>query len=297
MQRRREYAHRTYWRFKEEGETTYLQYWFWLYYNPKDVLGRGRHEGDWEMIQIRLEREKPVCAVYAQHSHATKLAWKDVEHHTDEDGVHPVVYVAAESHASYFEAGTHPAFGRADNAYGDGPERMPDLEEFGPWADWPGRWGNSTGILSWLPAFLWDPPAGKSPESPGLQKTKWLDPAKFEDDARDHKPKEKSRLWQLGKRSYPLKPEILEARVEGDRAVVRYRTRSRPGRRRSRHVLITVDTPAGEVIGRQAVRNAPEEGEVEVPLVESPDRATVLASSFNRRRQRSEVERQEVVGG
>jgi hypothetical protein len=295
MQRKPNYADRAYWRYKEDGDTAWLQYWFWLYYNPKDVLGRGRHEGDWEMIQIRLERERPVCAVYAQHAHATKLRWEDIERKRDEEGMHPVVYVAAESHASYFESGTHPAFGRSDNAYGDGPEVKPELEEFGPWADWPGRWGNSTGIFSWLPAFLWDPPAGKSPESPGLQRTKWLDPAKFEDEAKDHKPKHESLLWRLGKRSYPLKPEILEARLDGDRAVVRYRTRSRFLRRRSRHLLITVDTPDGDVIGRRAVRNASEEGEVEIPLMETPERASVLATTFNRRRQRSVVEREEVA--
>ena len=296
MQGRPNYADRTYWRFHQDGDTVYLQYWFWLYYNPKDVLGRGRHEGDWEMIQVRLENERPVCAVYAQHAHATKARWERVETHEDDEGEHPVVYVAAESHASYFEDGTHPAFGRADNAFGDGPHLKPDLEEFGPWADWPGRWGNSTGILSWLPAFLWDPPAGKSPESPGQQKTKWLDPKKFEEDAKDHKPKQQRRLWQLGKRSVPPKPEIAEARLEGDRAVVRYRTRSVPLRRRTKHLLITV-SDGGEVIGREAVKDVAEEGEVEIPLVRRPERATVRASAFNRRRQRSDVEPQVVTQG
>jgi hypothetical protein len=296
MQGRPKYADRTYWRFHEDGDTVYLQYWFWLYYNPKDVLGRGRHEGDWEMIQIRLENERPVCAVYAQHAHATRTSWDQVETHEDEEGVHPVVYVAAESHASYFEAGTHPAFGRADNAFGDGPRLKPELEEFGAWAEWPGRWGNSTGILSWLPAFLWDPPAGKSPESPSQQETKWLDPKKFEENARDHRPKQERRLWQLGKRSVPPKPEIVEARLEGDRAVVRYRTRNVPLRRRSRHLLVTV-SEGEDVIGRTTVDKVSEEGEVEVPLVRTPERATVRASAFNRRRQRSDVEPQAVTQG
>ena len=296
MQGRPKYADRAYWRFHQDGDTVYLQYWFWLYYNPKDVLGRGRHEGDWEMIQVKLEKERPVCAVYAQHAHATRAGWEQVETHEDDDGVHPVVYVAAESHASYFEEGTHPAFGRADNAYGDGPHVKPKLEEFGAWAEWPGRWGNSTGIFSWLPAFLWDPPAGKSPESPSAQKKKWLDPKTFEAEAREYKPKRERRLWRLGKRSVPPTPEVVEARLEGDRAFVRYRTRSVPLRRRTKHLLITVSDD-GEVIGREAVQNVSQEGEVEIPLVRTPERATVRASAFNRRRQRSDVEPHVVTQG
>jgi hypothetical protein len=294
MQGKPKYADRTYWRCKQVGDTTYLQYWFWLYYNPKDVAGRGRHEGDWEMIQIRLEGERPVCAVYAAHAHAMKTRWDDIEVHTEGDGVHPVVYVAAESHASYFEAGTHPAFGRADNAFGDGPKVIPALEEFGPWAEWPGRWGNSKGVLWWLPIARLRPPAGKSPESPGHQETKWLDPAKFEAQAKDYKPKKERALWKFGRRSYPLKPEIVEARLEGDRAIVKYRANNRPLRRRTQHLLITVDAD-GEVLGRVALRNADHEGEVTVPLVKTPERAEVLVSAFNRRRQRSEVESEKVV--
>jgi hypothetical protein len=292
MQGKPRYADRTYWRFHQNGDTTYLQYWFWLYYNPKDVAGRGRHEGDWEMIQIRLEKERPVCAVYAAHAHAMKLSWDQVEH----DGTHPVVYVAAESHASYFEEGTHPAFGRADNAYGDGPHITPELEEFGTWADWPGRWGNSKGVLWWLPITALRPPAGKSPEGPGHQETKWLDPAKFEENARDYKPKEKRALWKLGDKTYPIKPEIVEARLAGDRAFVRYRAPSKLLRRRTRHLLITVNAE-GEVLGRCALRNVDPEGEVQIPLVRAPDRAEVLLSGFNRRRQRSEVDRRAVTQG
>jgi hypothetical protein len=292
MQGKPRYADRTYWRFRQDGDTTYLQYWFWLYYNPKDVAGRGRHEGDWEMIQIRLENERPACAVYAQHAHATKLSWDRVER----DGTHPVVYVAAESHASYFEEGTHPAFGRADNAYGDGPHVMPELEEFGPWAEWPGRWGNSKGVLWWLPITALRPPAGKSPESPGHQETKWCYPAKFEEEARDHKPKKKRVLWRIGDKTYPLKPEIVEARLAGDRAFVRFRAPSQALRHRTRHVLITVNAD-GEVLGRCALRNADAEGEVQIPLVRAPERAEVLLSGFNRRRQRSEIDRESVAQG
>lgn len=36
-------ADRVYGRVREQSGSTYLQYWLWFYYNPKDVAGRGRH--------------------------------------------------------------------------------------------------------------------------------------------------------------------------------------------------------------------------------------------------------------
>jgi hypothetical protein len=49
----------------------WLQYWRWHESNRQDrgVLRTGRHAGDWEMVQVRVDRgEQPVEAVYAQHS-------------------------------------------------------------------------------------------------------------------------------------------------------------------------------------------------------------------------------------
>ena len=52
------------------------------------------------------------------------------------------------------------------NAYGDGPHITPELEEFGTWADWPGRWGNSRGVLWWLPITALRPPAARWTAAP-----------------------------------------------------------------------------------------------------------------------------------
>lgn len=46
---------RIYGRAVEDGGRVWLQYWFWLYYNPKHLFGFGKHEGDWEMVQIGLQ--------------------------------------------------------------------------------------------------------------------------------------------------------------------------------------------------------------------------------------------------
>jgi hypothetical protein len=290
------YSDRVYGKAVERGAMTYLQYWFWFYYNPKDVAGRGRHEGDWEMIQLKLEGEQPKCVVYAQHDHARKEDWERVRRHPAPDGTHPVVYVAAESHASYFEDGTHPAFGRADNAYGDGREVLPKLEHFQEWARWPGRWGNSKGIFAWVP-IVRVPPVGRSPKSPGHQNPKWADPLKFEMEAKDHTHREERFLWRRGAKTYPLQPEIVDARLSDTHVSVRYRMRSGFLRRRARHVLVSVNAPdeRGDVLGRLSLVNAPAEGSVEIDLLRVPDRAVVLASAFNRRRQRSEIARLELV--
>jgi hypothetical protein len=291
MQDDARYANRVYGRAVDRDGKTYLQYWFWFYYNPKDVLGRGRHEGDWEMIQLTLEGERPTCAVYAQHNHSHKEEWGSVRRHPP-GGQHPVVYVAAESHASYFQDGTHPSFGRADNAYGDGAEALPDVEEFGGWERWHGRWGNSRGL-----PIIRRLAVGKSPQGPGRQNPKWDDPPRFEQSARTNQDKEHGWLWRFGLKTYPLKPEILEAHLSGNRVTIRYRTHSTLFRRRARHLLVTVNAPDenGDVLGRETRARAPSEGQVEVTLVRAPDRAVALVSAFNRRRQRSDVARRALV--
>ena len=57
---------------------TWLQYWFFYYYNDKNFLGIGLHEGDWEMIQIRLGRDgNPSTATFAQHREGEALEWSE----------------------------------------------------------------------------------------------------------------------------------------------------------------------------------------------------------------------------
>ena len=65
-----------------------IQYWFFYFYND----WFNKHEGDWEMIQVMLDRTgQPEWAVYSQHQGGTRRRWRDV---AVEDGTHPVVYVA-----------------------------------------------------------------------------------------------------------------------------------------------------------------------------------------------------------
>src|SRR3954462_9821740 len=75
-----EYADRIYGHVaKDRKGATWLQYWFFYYYNDKQFLGLGLHEGDWEMIQLRLGANGvPEAVTYAQHDTAERCAWSGV---------------------------------------------------------------------------------------------------------------------------------------------------------------------------------------------------------------------------
>ena len=141
------YAGRLYGRVvRDDGGRDWLQYWFWLYYNPKNLFGFGKHEGDWEMIQIGLDADgRPRCSPTRSTTPARRARPREVEWVERDGGRHPVVYVSPLSHASYFEAGTHPYPIGIDHPYGDGPEAWLPVELFGDWVKWPGRWGNASG--------------------------------------------------------------------------------------------------------------------------------------------------------
>ena len=131
----------------EANGRLWLQYWLWYFYNDYQLsFALGTHEGDWEMVQFRMDDEAghPDVAVYAQHRYGEVRPWDKVE----KLGDRPVVYVARGSHASYFEAGFHQTEAWYDLA--DGKRRMkhrPALEiletDEPAWTRWPGRWGDT----------------------------------------------------------------------------------------------------------------------------------------------------------
>jgi hypothetical protein len=154
----------------------WLQYWFFYYYNDFQLAGpllsAGKHEGDWEMIQLRIGGDgKPDQAVYAQHKGAESKAWKDVKMAPGAPDT-PLVYVARGSHASYFSAGTHWTGTWFDHADGHGPQIVPALTALSdsgtPWAIWPGSWGDTRATDS--------PLDSASPVGPAHH-SRWGDPA------------------------------------------------------------------------------------------------------------------------
>jgi hypothetical protein len=149
-----------YHRVKGAAGLRWYQWWLWYLYNPKQYVGFGEHEGDWEFVQVAYTRDgEPVLVTCSQHQTGGARCHWDTE--TRDDRL--VVYVARDSHAAYFA----PTRTAEDVADGEG-EELGEIEwrEFGDWATWRGRWGNST-------------EQGKSPSSPGRQGDRWHRPHLF----------------------------------------------------------------------------------------------------------------------
>ena len=139
----------------------WIQYWLWFEANPQDrgILRSGRHAGDWEMVQYRLDGSE---AVYAQHSGAERCPSSELERR----GGRPVVYLANGSHAAYFHAGTRDRMWPDPNDEADGrgavqrPRAVPITAASPAWMRYRGRLGRRAGGLVPARAVL--------PARPGL---------------------------------------------------------------------------------------------------------------------------------
>jgi hypothetical protein len=147
----------------------WLQYWMFFAENAHDrgLLGTGRHEGDWEMVQYRVRRGRPVRAVYAQHATAESCGYANVRVSRGR----PVVFVARGSHAMYFVPGLRERMWPDPNDEADGrglrvrPRLVRVTEDRPPWMAYPGRWGASR--ASWVPGEI------DSPRGPAFQPERW----------------------------------------------------------------------------------------------------------------------------
>ena len=166
-----QYANRVYGHAAQDRTgRLWIAYWFFYFYNDFNLIGplikAGLHEGDWEMIQLRIDvqDEQPDLAVYAQHTHADQRPWNKVQRVGDQ----PVVYPARGSHASYFSADVHWTGAWFDFADGKRPGPALDLHIISDtagidgWAIWPGRWGGTT-----APDGGINPLDDSSPQGPG----------------------------------------------------------------------------------------------------------------------------------
>jgi hypothetical protein len=154
-----------------------LQYWMFYYYNPSNLGGFGKHEGDWEWVQVRLtSANTPVSVAFSQHGDGERCTWgPDVQVSTNG---RPVAYVANGSHANYSHTGLHGApAGTIDETadFGSAYYQTPTLVDFTAdapaWFDWDGHWGASEGSI-------FGP--SESPKSPGKQELPWDDPFSWE---------------------------------------------------------------------------------------------------------------------
>jgi hypothetical protein len=154
----RTYGHAVY----DSTGRLWLQYWFFEYYNDFAVAGVGNHEGDWEMIEVRLDQSySPDEVIFAQHKHAALCTFGEIEQ--TPTGA-PITYVARGSHADYPHSGGYDTgvVGHDDHAYGDGLVTTPQvtvIDDSTSWVHWPGHWGGSDA----------------SPDGPG-EKPQWNNP-------------------------------------------------------------------------------------------------------------------------
>jgi hypothetical protein len=125
----------------DASDKIWLQYWLYYYYDPQEnFLGSGVHEGDWEMVQVRLDAlGTPEAAAYAQHGGGEICGWSEVAEVDD----HPVVYVARDSHASYFRDDVYEEPSPDDSADGQAAHSKHRRRRYG--TAWNGYGGQGDG--------------------------------------------------------------------------------------------------------------------------------------------------------
>lgn len=194
---------------REANGTRWLQYWFFYYYNDKNFLGIGLHEGDWEMIQLRLGADDvPNVVTYAQHNEAEGMRYVDVTRRKVGAFEVPVVYVGRGSHASFAKAGRHDViFLFPDYADGKGPRIRPAVEivdDDTSWIGWGGKWGSSD----------------SSPRGP-KQHGQWDDPAAFHREVAGASARRRARAIAAAPPAPPA--PTVAVHVVGDKVLVEYR--------------------------------------------------------------------------
>jgi hypothetical protein len=161
----------------------WLQYWFFYPDNPQDrgIVRTGRHEGDWEMLQIGLGRaDEPEVVTFAQHHWRQGCTWADAER----QGNAPVAYASHASHATYPRRGEvdRPWPDPNDDVRGDGIRVRPPVSVITDtqpsWVASRMHWGASR-------ARWWIPSEHSSPPGPRFQDDgRWDHPAAYHDGAR-----------------------------------------------------------------------------------------------------------------
>jgi hypothetical protein len=135
---------------RDGAGTLWLQYWFFYYYNDPGFLGFGTHEGDIEMIQLRLDgNDRPNAASYSQHQSGLRATWDQLERGRDGNGDFPITYSARGSHANLVHKGTQFSDRSPIPDHNDGGgasirlQLIPLTDAGTPWSLWPGSWGST----------------------------------------------------------------------------------------------------------------------------------------------------------
>jgi len=180
-----------------------VQYWFFYYFNQFNDV----HEGDWEGLQISFDANTPAQALadgpseiaLFQHAGGERANWDDAK--VQKDGTHPIVYPAAGSHATFYDAAIYIQNGKNGSGVGcDNTSEPHSRAEPEPiivpthappgskqqWLSYLGHWGQRekgfnngpTGPVTkgqWLEPFTWM--EGIRQDSPVLPGGSLLGPA------------------------------------------------------------------------------------------------------------------------
>ncbi len=256
---------------RDPAGSLWLQYWLFFYFGDRGHLGIEQHEGDWQLIQLRLEQDgEPRVATLARDGGSLRLAWDQVETAAGGDGPVPVFYPARGSHAPLPRAGTFAAPIVPDHSDGGGPLVRPRLQPIGDdgpgWVRWPGRWG-ATRRREYFEA--------ESPRGPG-RRPEWWDPAELESEARP---------WDgrtIGLDGLAPPPPQLRAHREDGLALVEYSFGEPAAVAPARLVAAPVDA-AGEAGPTRALALEDRQGSFALQLPSTGDWAGVRASAASER--------------
>jgi hypothetical protein len=156
-----------------------LQYWFYYPYNDwaGGYNGFNDHEGDWEGFHVFFKLdggnhaiEPPAYVCYLGHHSRMTKPWDHPD--VEKVGTHPVVYVAAGSHASYPEAKQYPLMALYDLIdYATGETFTLDHDEWRTRvnlesASWLTSYLGSWGTRYWLPLGWMQKSLDKQESSP-----------------------------------------------------------------------------------------------------------------------------------
>jgi hypothetical protein len=286
----------------------WLQYWLFYYYDDVPTTDIGDHEGDWEMVQYRLDSNgAPDQGAYAQHSGGEKCDWSQVGKAWVGGALAPIVYPAAGTHASYFFAGTYPrSLGEpSDVARGDSsppvtPTDVGLTSASSPsWVAYPGRWGASMG----------SDPFGlesASPRGPRFNEAdgfangqKWWDPSAWAN-ASDIGAcgtggggVQRAAATSASRVRPPVTAAVptpsIKAKHVGSKAVVRYRFHRWPkGKARPRFLLVSVNSE-GLTPVTESYRISRRKGRIKAPLGGGSGPYRVQVSALTKRGDRSDV--------
>ena len=277
------YANKVHGRVVEQAGVTWLQYWFFMYYDDPSFLGLGTHQGDIEMIQLRLAPSgQPEAVSYAQHRSGVTANWDQVEQQNSS----PVVYSARGTHASMLRAG-HLISDRSlvpDHNDAKGPRVQLGLIALSPaqtpWAFWPGHWGATKPEEQILGQVGVE---ANSPTAPNQHRA-WTDPAGFHAGCAAADLPPIGAMHQSGLRA-PAQPVLEVARNAAAGAVnVTFDVPAGPADVTPASLVIAVDSSNGQLPPATTVVRLPAAtGELTAPV--SPDarsvtvRATVHAAN------------------